>query len=100
VAISEFTTQHQTLLEQNNALEATLEASPEKSVFDEATLTGSWKLPVIKGLNYQCLMLSSKLANCHIMLLRLPKAFKASYCLFKLLVSLPRGSQCDRFNCD
>ena len=53
VAISEFTTQHQTLLEQNNALEATLEASPEKSVFDEATLTGYWKLPVIKGLNYQ-----------------------------------------------
>jgi hypothetical protein len=40
-------------LEQNNALEATLEASPEKSVFDEATLTGYWKLPVIKGLNYQ-----------------------------------------------
>jgi hypothetical protein len=48
-----FTAQHQTLLEQNNALEATLEASPEKSVFDEATLTGYWKLPVIKGLNYQ-----------------------------------------------
>jgi hypothetical protein len=38
VAISDFTTQHQTLLEQNNALEATLEASPEKSVFDEATV--------------------------------------------------------------
>jgi hypothetical protein len=24
-----------------------------KRVFDEATLTGYWKLPVIKGLNYQ-----------------------------------------------
>jgi hypothetical protein len=35
-----FTAQHQTLLEQNNALEATLAASEEKSVFDEATLTG------------------------------------------------------------
>jgi hypothetical protein len=48
-----FTAQHQTLLEQNNALEATLAASEEKRVFDEATLTGYWKFPVIKGLNYQ-----------------------------------------------
>jgi outer membrane protein assembly factor BamB len=48
-----FTAQHQTLLEQNNALEATLAASEEKRVFDEETLTGYWKFPVIKGLNYQ-----------------------------------------------
>jgi outer membrane protein assembly factor BamB len=34
-------------------LEATLAASEEKRVFDEETLTGYWKFPVIKGLNYQ-----------------------------------------------
>ncbi len=48
-----FNDQYQTLLTQTTALEATLAASEEKRVFDEATLTGYWKLPVIKGLNYQ-----------------------------------------------
>jgi cell fate (sporulation/competence/biofilm development) regulator YlbF (YheA/YmcA/DUF963 family) len=48
-----FNDQYQTLLTQTTALEATLAASEEKRVFDEATLTGYWKFPVIKGLNYQ-----------------------------------------------
>ncbi|CAC9989567.1 hypothetical protein [uncultured Gammaproteobacteria bacterium] len=53
VTVTAFNQQYEALLTVTSTLAIHVVVAEAKRVFDEATLTGYWKLPVIKGLNYQ-----------------------------------------------
>ncbi len=53
VTVTAFNQQYEALLTVISTLAIHVVVAEAKRVFDEAILTGYWKLPVIKGLNYQ-----------------------------------------------